>query len=207
MALNRRELLTGLGAAAASAAIGDASPLHAAAGSAGFPRKADFAFEKGTTYISGAFTHPMPVAAANAYREFINRRGTVGATTPTASALRVDPKVAFAALINAKPSEVSYIPNTSAGENLVVECLGVGKVDGNVVTDALHFEGALVHLLELRKQGLDLRIVAPREGRIHLADFERVVDRKTRLVELRLLYEWNDALQALMPSCCISAGH
>lgn len=207
MALNRRELLTGLGVAAASAAIGDASPLHAAVGSGGFPRKADFAFEKGTTYISGAFTHPMPVAAANAYREFINRRGTVGATTPTASALRVDPKAAFAALINAKPSEVSYIPNTSAGENLVVECLGVGKVDGNVVTDALHFEGALVHLLELRKQGLDLRIVAPRDGRIHIADLERVVDRKTRLVELSLVSMYNGFQHDLEAVCDLAHAH
>src|SRR4051812_29988187 len=207
MALNRRELLTGLGVAAASAAIGDASPLHAAVGSASFPRKADFAFEKGTTYISGAFTHPMPVAAADAYREFIKRRGTVGATTPTASALRVDPKAAFAALINAKPSEVSYIPNTSAGENLVVECLGIGKGDGNVVTDALHFEGALVHLLELRKQGLDVRIVAPRDGRIHFADLERVVDRKTKLVELSLVSMYNGFQHDLEAVCDLAHAH
>jgi selenocysteine lyase/cysteine desulfurase len=72
-------------------------------------------------------------------------------------------------LINAKPSEISYIPNTSTGENLVVECLGIGKNEGNVVTDALHFEGALIHLMELKKRGLDLRVVSPREdGRIDM---------------------------------------
>src|SRR4029079_17151337 len=118
MPINRRELLTSLGVAAASAAIGDARALHAAAESGGFPRKADFAFEKGSTYISGAFTHPMPVAAANAYRDFVTRRGTVGATTPCGGTRAgADPKAAFAALVNAKPSEISYIPNTSAGEN------------------------------------------------------------------------------------------
>src|SRR5437868_9212408 len=121
----------------------------------------------------------MPIAAADAYRRAVDRRATIGTppsdkVSATAAPPRVDVKAAFAALINAKPSEVSYIPNTSAGENLVVECLGIGKRDGNVVTDALHFEGALVHLLELRKQGLDVRIVAPRDGRIHLADLERV---------------------------------
>jgi selenocysteine lyase/cysteine desulfurase len=208
MALNRRELLTGLGVAAASAAIGDARVLRAAAGSGGFPRKADFAFEKGATYISGAFTHPMPIAAANAYRDFVTRRGTVGSTTPFGGTRAgADPKTAFAALVNAKPSEVSYIPNTSAGENLVVECLGITKFDGNVVTDGLHFEGALVHLLELRKQGLDLRIVAPRDGRIHLADLERVVDRKTKLVELSLVSMYNGFQHDLKAVCDLAHAH
>lgn len=208
MALNRRELLTGLGVAAASAAIGDARALHAAAGAGGFPRKADFAFEKGATYISGAFTHPMPIAAANAYRDFVTRRGTVGARTPFGGAgAGADPKATFAALVNAKPSEISYIPNTSAGENLVVECLGVKNFDGNVVTDALHFEGALVHLLELRKQGLDLRIVAPRDGRIHLADLERVVDRKTKLVELSLVSMYNGFQHDLKAVCDLAHAH
>jgi len=208
MQINRRELLTGLGVAAASAAIGDPRAVHAAAASGGFPRKADFAFEKGTTYISGAFTHPMPLAAANAYRDFVTRRGTVGATTPFGGTRSgADPKAAFAALVNAKPSEISYIPNTSAGENLVVECLGIKKFEGNVVTDALHFEGALVHLMELRKQGLDLRIVAPRDGRIHLADLERVVDRKTKLVELSLVSMYNGFQHDLKAVCDLAHAH
>jgi len=212
MTLNRRELLAGLGTAAAAAAFGDAAANAAPGdgGPAGFPRKADFAFEKGVTYLSGAFTHPMPIAAADAYRDAVNRRGTVGATPATglgASAPRVDPKAAFAALINAKPSEISYIPNTSAGENLVVECLGIGKNDGNVVTDALHFEGALVHLMELQKQGLDLRVVAPRDGRIEMHDLERVVDNRTKLVEVSLVSMYNGFQHDLKAVCDLAHAH
>ena len=84
-----------------------------------------------------------------------------------------DPKALFAKLINANPSEISYIPNTSTGENLVVNGLGMTKFDGNVVTDTLHFDGALVHLLELQKQGLDLRVVKPRDYRIDIKDLEK----------------------------------
>ena len=212
MTLNRRELLAGLGTAAAAAAFGDAAANAAPGdgGAAGFPRKADFAFEKGVTYLSGAFTHPMPIAAADAYRDAVNRRGTVGATPATglgASAPRVDPKAAFAALINAKPSEISYIPNTSAGENLVVECLGIAKNDGNVVTDALHFEGALVHLMELQKQGLDLRVVAPRDGRIEMHDLERVVDNRTKLVEVSLVSMYNGFQHDLKAVCDLAHAH
>ena len=152
----------------------------------------------------------MPIAAADAYRDAVNRRGTVGATPAAglgASAPRVDPKAAFAALINAKPSEISYIPNTSAGENLVVECLGIGRLDGNVVTDALHFEGALLHLMELRKQGLDLRIVAARDGRIAMKDLERVVDNRTKLVEVSLVSMYNGFQHDLKAVCDLAHAH
>jgi selenocysteine lyase/cysteine desulfurase len=119
----------------------------------------------------------------------------------------VDAKAAFAALINAKPSEIAYIPNTSTGENLVVECLGIGKFDGNVVTDALHFEGALVHLLELQKQGLDLRVVMPREGRIEMKDLERVVDNKTKLIEISLVSMYNGFQHDLKAVCDLAHAH
>jgi selenocysteine lyase/cysteine desulfurase len=146
----------------------------------------------------------MPIAAANAYRDAVNRRATVGASS---AGPRTDPKTAFAALINAKPSEISFIPNTSTGENLVVECLGITKFDGNVVTDALHFEGALVHLMELQKAGLDLRIVMPRDGRIDLTDLERVVDRKTKLVEVSLVSMYNGFQHDLKAVCDLAHAH
>ena len=50
---------------------------------------------------------------------------------------------------------------------------------GNVVTDALHFEGSLILYGELQKRGLDVRLVRPRDWRIDLADMEKAVDRKT----------------------------
>jgi len=53
---------------------------------------------------------------------------------------RLDIKAEFAALINAKPSEIAFIPNTTTGENLVFNGLNVMGSGGNVVTDALHFE-------------------------------------------------------------------
>jgi len=200
MTLNRRDMLMSLGGLVAGAAHGRfdfPSP--------GFPRKSDFRFAEGWTYINGAYTHPMPIAAADAYRAFLDHRSTVGfADVP---ARRVDPIDAFAALINAKPSEIGYIPNTSTGENLVVEALGIGKGQGNVVTDALHFEGALVHLMALQKQGLDLRVVMPREGRIDMRDMERVVDENTRLIEVSFVSMYNGFQHDLKAVCDLAHAH
>jgi selenocysteine lyase/cysteine desulfurase len=155
---------------------------------AGFPRKADFRFAEGWTYINGAYTHPMPIVAADAYRAYLDRRSIIRAPAPLHTG---DALAAFAALIGAKPTEIGYIPNTSAGENLVVEALGIAKNTGNVVSDGLHFDGSLVHLLSLQKQGLDVRIVAPREGRIDMRDMERVVDKQTRLIEVSFVSMYN----------------
>src|SRR5262245_19369577 len=211
MLLNRRDVLTGLGGfvAAPPLAFSNSDRGQAAARptAAGFPRKSDFAIADGYTYLSGAFTHPMPVAAAEAYREAVTRRVAIGAQPAASNPARVDPRRAFAALINAKSSEISYVPNTSTGENLVVECLGIRKFDGNVVTDALHFEGALIHLLELQKQGLDLRVVSPRDGRIDMADLERAIDRRTKLVEISLVSMYNGFQHDLKAVCDLAHAH
>ena len=206
--MKRRDLLRGLGTVAAAGALAgpriDAWPeAPVLAGGPEFPRKADFRIAEGYTYINGAYTHPMPIAAAEAYHQIVDRRGSLGFP----GSPRPDPKAAFAALINAKPSEISFIPNTSTGENLVIECLGIRRNAGNVVTDALHFEGALIHLYELQKQGLDLRVVMPRENRIDLRDLERVIDRKTKLVEVSLVSMYNGFQHDLKAVCDLAHAH
>ncbi len=225
MTMTRRELGASLSALAATATLGrleaqtsqtdpaEASPEAAAPV---FPRKADFTIADGFAYLNGAFCHPMPRAAADAYREAVEQRTTLAPPgvpfvflnpPPETTPMPVDPRALFASLINAKREEISYIPNTSTGENLVVEALGIPRVDGNVVADALHFEGALLHLLQLKKQGLDLRLVMPREGRIRMQDLERVVDRRTRLIEVSLVSMYNGFQHDLKAVCDLAHQH
>jgi selenocysteine lyase/cysteine desulfurase len=117
-------------------------------------------------------------------------------------------KAEFAALINAKESEISYVPNTSTGENLVVNGLDIDYKSENVVTDALHFEGAILHLQALQQRyGLDLRIVLPRDWRIDLKDLERVVDKKTKLIEISLVAMDNGFQHDLKAVCDLAHAH
>lgn len=225
MDVTRREVLMSLGTLAASAALerldaltpgasASAPPIRRALSE--FPRKADFTIGEDCSYINGAFSHPMPREAAAAYHRAVDQRNTLnrGAVPfvylnppPDTTPMPVDPRTAFASLINAKPTEISYVPNTSTGENLVVEALGIARFDGNVVTDALHFDGALVHLMELQKQGLDLRVVNPRDGRIAMQDLERVVDNKTKLVEVSLVAMYNGFQHDLKAVCDLAHAH
>lgn len=200
--MNRREFVSGMAALGSAVALdGIPHPQMSPASSADFslPRKADFAIPAGETYINSAYVHPMPNAGREALRRYVESR-----TSPVLDTHydREHVKAEFAALINAKPSEISYVPNTSTGENLVVNGLGIAGTDSNVVTDALHFDGALLHLGELkRRSGLDVRIVMPRDWRIDLKDLERVIDKKTRLVEVSLVAMTNGFQHDLKAVC------
>lgn len=197
MSLNRRHLLTGTLAALAAnqGSVAAAAPLPLAAkeNPPGFPRKADFHIEEGHTYINAAYIHPVPKAALEAARIAGEKRGTTPPPEPSASGGTANAKELFSDLIGAKPTEIAYVPSTSFGENLVVQALGLhNRFDGNVVSDGLHYEGALMHLLELKKKGLDVRIVPPtNDFRIDMRDLERVVDRKTRLIEVSSVAMYN----------------
>ncbi len=184
----RRHILQALGSLTVAGAVGakagelgsEETIAEPEPSSASFPRKKDFNLRDDFTYINCAYIHPMPTAAAESARQWILSRSQPDQPGPAP----VDLKTEFAALINANPKEIALIPNTSSGENLVVKGLGLPESGGNVVTDALHFEGALIHLQELQKEGLDLRIVLPRDLRIDLHDLDRAIDRNTKLVEI-----------------------
>ncbi|MEZ4416348.1 MAG: aminotransferase class V-fold PLP-dependent enzyme [Gemmatimonadota bacterium] len=212
--LTRRQLLAGAGSLAATAWVpGLVRPVHGTAAGApatqqAFPRKADFVIPEGVTYINGAYMHPMPTVARDAVGEYLERRAGFTTQTSASPDISGDVKAEFAALINAAPHEIAFVPNTSTGEVLVVHGLGIPGSGGNVVTDALHFEGAIVHLQALeRSAGLDLRIVMPYEGAIRLEDLERAIDRDTRLVELSLVTMYNGFQHDLEAVCELAHAH
>jgi selenocysteine lyase/cysteine desulfurase len=189
VSLPRREFFAAVGGLAASRLLGE-SPTTIAmpAPGATFPRKAEFAIAPGTTYLNAAYTHPIPRVSAEAARTAAERRTAVLPAPGIES-----PKALFARLINAKPTEIAHVSSTSAGENLVMRALGLDhRRDGNVVTDGLHFEGALMHLDVLRREGLDVRVVRPTpDGRVEMRDLERVIDRNTRLVQVSATAMYN----------------
>jgi selenocysteine lyase/cysteine desulfurase len=212
MSISRREVLTGLGSLAA---LGVAPMLPskalsqvtaASSTTTSLPTKDDFAIPNGMTYINSAYTHPMPVAALESLRAWGAFRSQPEAVSQPKKLINI--KAEFAALINAKESEICYVSSTSAGENLVVNGLDMAYKSDNVVTDALHFEGAILHLQALQQRfGLDLRIVMPRNWRIELEDLERVVDKKTKLIELSLVAMDNGFQHDLKAVCDLAHAH
>jgi selenocysteine lyase/cysteine desulfurase len=213
MDMNRREILAGLGTVAmAGAATGvtftAATPSSFLPSiSSALPAKTAFEIPPGVTYLNSAYTHPMPIVAMEALREWAAFRAHPEVVSRSKKAA-VDVKAEFAALVGAKKSEISYVTSTSVGENLIVNGLGLDYRNDNVVTDALHFDGAILHLQALQQRfGLDLRIVMPRRWRIELSDLERVIDKKTKLVEISLVAMHNGFQHDLKAVCDLAHAH
>src|SRR5215831_4556570 len=105
MTVHRREVLYGLGSAAAAVLLDRRAEAAGAQTSQvtrwAFPRKSDFLIDPGYTYLNAAYTHPIPKVAVDAARRAAEGRGTLA---PPAGGQSDTPKALFAALINAKPS-------------------------------------------------------------------------------------------------------
>jgi selenocysteine lyase/cysteine desulfurase len=111
----------------------------------------------------------------------------------------------FARLINAKPSEIALCGSTTIGENLLLN--GMDLRGGNVVTNDLHYTASLANYLQRRAQGLDVRIVKHRDWRIDLADMERAVDRKTKLIAVSWVSSVNGHLENVKALSQLAHAH
>ncbi|ARM75033.1 aminotransferase class V-fold PLP-dependent enzyme [Acidianus manzaensis] len=88
----------------------------------------------------------------------------------------------IAKLINANPLEISLVPNTSYGINIIAHGLNLEKGD-NVVTDSLEFPATVYPFLKLKDKGVDTRIVD-----VTVDNFEQEIinhiDENTKLVSI-----------------------
>src|SRR5262249_32650851 len=146
------------------------------------------------TYLNTATEHPIGLHCARRMQEYLHALtyGPDSARDKFENGhLMAEVKKMFAQLIHAKPSEIGFTPSTQTGENLVLEGLDIQAAGANVVTNDLHYEGSLINYRRRQKAGMDVRIVPHRDYQLDLRDFERVVDRKTRLIAIALVSNVN----------------
>lgn len=203
MKTDRREFL-----AAVAGMAGAAPSLSAAV--ADFSRlRADFPWIEHETFLNNAGWHPMPRQSVRAMQEYLDYKlnGPGEGRESLQDGNQQIARERFAKLINAQPTEIAFVQSTLMGENIVVDGLGIPGGSGNVVTNDLHYEGAIYMYKSLQKQGLDLRIVKHREGRIRLQDVEEVVDRKTKLIALSLVSYINGYRPDVKAICDLAHAH
>ncbi len=204
--LGRRQFLAGAGAiAAAIPSVTFADNFGGTGGTkvppswqtrAGvFPAsvRADFPLVARETYVNSASMHPVGTFAADAVKQVVDFRlyGPGEGRSDFGAAEQEELKKKFGALINAAPTEIAYVANTSDGENIVVMGLDLPKRGGNIVIDELHFTSSLYMYKELEKKGIELRIVKHKNWAIDPEDMAKAIDKNTRLVSLALVSNVN----------------
>lgn len=88
-----------------------------------------------------------------------------------------------AALVNADPSEIALVPNTTAGITLVAEGLDWREGDNVVLLDN-EFPSNQYPWLHLASRGVEIRRLTPPEGRVDLDQLREAFDSRTRLLAI-----------------------
>ncbi len=207
--VSRRQLLKGLALAPAAYALRTPAVArgHAAltAGKGGFR----FQVRRHETCLNNARWHPLSEGARAKVEQYqaYKARGDLQ-PADFYDVLQTGAKRDFARLINADPGDLAYVNSTTAGETMLVSSLGLPDGKGNIVTDALHFEGSLYMYGALRKQGMDVRCVRPdRHWRIRLEDMARVIDKHTRLVAVSWTSFINGFTHDMKALCDLAHAH
>lgn len=147
-------------------------------------REKEFPVAKNVIYLNHAGVSPIPVRAATGGVDQIREYLNYGAYNPRGWKDITDRgRELFADLIGSSPEEVAFIKNTSEGISFIAG--GFPWKEGrNIVTTAYEFPSNLYPWLALKDRGVEVRAVAPQEGRVPTDKIFDAVDRNTDLVSI-----------------------
>lgn len=198
MSISRREFVVSAASLAAVRVGAQDDPLGV---------RGDFPIVRGRTYLNSAYITPVPDQVVAAGRAFVESKAV--RPIPLGDMLRKTDEVRaqFARLINAGTDEIGFLFSTSEGENIVANALDLRAGD-NVVVDDLHYETEFVLYSHLRDtRGIELRVAQHRDGRVGVADFEPLVDRRTRLVSVAWVSHHNGFRHEMRPIADLAHAH
>ncbi len=143
----------------------------------------DFSDLKGLAYFNVAFSNPMPKSVLHAVRGFLRETvyGTIKKDEWTLMADRV--RQELSRLIGGEPRNVIFTKNTTEGINIVAQGLPWQPGDNIVCNDQEH-PANLYPWLNLKRRGVEVRIVKAEEFRLPVDLVWSEVDEQTRVVTI-----------------------
>jgi cysteine desulfurase/selenocysteine lyase len=147
--------------------------------------RADFPVTSKRVYLDSAYDAPTPRPVLEAGEAFLRRRaGGQAGRVADWTAVAEEVKSLLGDLLNAKPQEIAITTNTTEGTNIVANALGLRPGDSVVWDDLDYPSNAAIWFSQAQRRGIENRIVRSVEGRVDVADFERLVDDTTRLISV-----------------------
>ena len=141
-----------------------------------------FSVLKEITYINAASVGILPDTAVKAAQEWLNERRYGNIYWLSWYEKFSEAKALFAELIKTRADNVCGVYNTTEGLNFVANSIR-WKAGENIVINDLEFPtNVFIWQIVARKHGLELRVVKNRNGVLHIEDYERVIDDKTRAI-------------------------
>lgn len=150
-------------------------------------------------YFDHAAVAPITQPAADAIATWLTQITEEGDTVWLDWVRHVaNARTSAASLIGAKSDDISLLPNTTAGINLVAEGLDWHSGD-NVVTLEDEFPSNLYPWMQLKHRGVETRLVPTNQGRVDPTTIAEYCDERTRVVSISWVCYSNGCRRALRP--------
>jgi len=134
------------------------------------------------TFLNHAGVSPLPARSAQAMRQFIAEAERFGPIHQKKDHQRLEwLRTAASRLLACSADEIAFVKNTTEGLSLVAEGLD-WRAGDNIVTAAHEFPANIYPWRSLARRGVELRVAPERDWRFDIADFERAMDERTRLL-------------------------
>jgi cysteine desulfurase / selenocysteine lyase len=147
----------------------------------------EFAVLDNCIYLDHATQGPLPNGTVAAMQASIAAQATKASLGFAAAHAKVeDVRARFAALIGADGDEIAITSSTAMGLNIVAQGLPWREGESVVVAD-FEFPANMYPWMHLAGEGVEVRKVAPRDGRIAISDLLAACDAGTRVVAVSLV--------------------
>jgi selenocysteine lyase/cysteine desulfurase len=135
-------------------------------------------------YLDHAGVAPISLRVRSAVEVFFRESTEGGAFHSPEWAHRVNEvRTNCARLIHAGPDEIAFVKNTSHGLSLVAEGID-WKAGENILFYEREFPSNSYPWQNLKRKGVEARLVPSRNGRVQIEDIERLIDSRTRMVAI-----------------------
>ena len=198
MRLTRRQFIGATSGATAFGAL--AEPARGAGQTtAPFNPRADFPAVNDYAFLNTAYIGLIARPVVEAGRAWLDARATRPLEVGEMLAKADEVRHRFAGLINATDDEIGLLFSTSEGENVVTDALDFKPGDNVVIDDLVYPSTPVIHRRLQETKGVELRIVKHRAGEVQVADFERLVDKRTRLISIAWVSNLNGFRHEMRP--------
>lgn len=143
----------------------------------------EFSDIKDVIFLNISSSSIPPKCVQKAYLDFTEKRiKTFGKTVIKDGREVLDcAKNNVAKLINADPSEIAFIKNTSEGIGMIANGYPF-KINDNIIVCDQDFSSTVYPWINLQKKGVNIRVVESKDGSILIEDIIRRIDHNTKVV-------------------------
>jgi selenocysteine lyase/cysteine desulfurase len=145
--------------------------------------RAEFPVTRKWAYLDIANKAPLPKCSQNGINEFLKDMNEFGAKEAFSIARTEEIRTLLAKLLGVQPHTLAFIKNTSEGLNIALQALGL-KAGDNIIQADLDHPNQKYACKRLESKGVELRWIQNRNGCLHIEDFIRQMDDKTRIVSV-----------------------